>query len=339
MTDRLALTRDQVLAHRRRAGSLDRRMPAGATSLRRAAWAGLQDSMPRAAVLSIHARVANATPAIWEDPAFVQVWGPRFSSYVIPAQDRAVFTLGRLPDDAKRQREFQAVADKLERFLDGRRMTYSEAGHGLGVTPNSLRYGAPTGRILIRWDGARRPEIWTVPAPDVDPFEARLELARRYLHVIGPGTATSFEVWAGIRSPRGKAAFEALAGELVAVTTPIGDGWILASDQASFLAPPGDPALARLLPSGDTFYLLQGKDRDLLVPDAARRPALWTSRVWPGAVVIEGQVAGVWRRAGPTVTITTWRRLSASEREAVEREAESFPLPDLDGGVRVTWEG
>src|SRR6188508_3839486 len=118
VTDRLALTRDQVLAHRRRAGSLDKRMPAGANSLRRAAWAGLQDSMPRAAVLSIHARVANATPDIWEDSSLVQVWGPRFSAYVIPAKDRAPFTLGRMPDDARRQREFQAVADKLERFLD-----------------------------------------------------------------------------------------------------------------------------------------------------------------------------------------------------------------------------
>ena len=36
---------------RRRAGSLDERLPAGAKSLRRAAWAELQDSVPRAALL------------------------------------------------------------------------------------------------------------------------------------------------------------------------------------------------------------------------------------------------------------------------------------------------
>ena len=295
--------------------------------------------MPRAALLSIHARVENATPDSWEDPSLVQVWGPRFSAYVVAAEDRALFTLGRMPDDAKRKAFFQSVTDKLERFLDGRTMTYSEAGHGLGVSPNSLRYGAPTGRILIRWDGARRPVIWTVPAPDVDPFDARLELARRYLHVFGPATAASFESWAGIRSPRGRAVFEALAAELVAVETPAGDGWILASDEASFRAPPRDLAPARLLPSGDTFYLLQGKDRELLVPDVARRAELWTSRVWPGAVVVEGEVAGVWRRAGPTVTVSPWRRLSPGERAAVEREAASFPLPDLDVAIRVSWEG
>jgi hypothetical protein len=51
------LTRRQILAFRRRFGGLDERMPAGAKPLRGAAWAGLQDSMPRAALLSLHARV------------------------------------------------------------------------------------------------------------------------------------------------------------------------------------------------------------------------------------------------------------------------------------------
>ena len=58
-TTRLDLTRPQILAFRRQAGVLDERLPPGPRSLRRAAWAGLQDSMPRAALLSIHARVGG----------------------------------------------------------------------------------------------------------------------------------------------------------------------------------------------------------------------------------------------------------------------------------------
>ena len=58
-TPKLDLSRAQVLAHRRRAGALDERLPPGSSSLERAAWVGLQDSMPRAAVLSIHARVGG----------------------------------------------------------------------------------------------------------------------------------------------------------------------------------------------------------------------------------------------------------------------------------------
>ena len=90
MSSRLNLTRSQILAFRRNAGSLDERLPPGARSLRRAAWAGLQDSMPRAALLSIHARVEGAHPQIWDDPSLVQVWGPRFSVYVVPARSRAL---------------------------------------------------------------------------------------------------------------------------------------------------------------------------------------------------------------------------------------------------------
>src|SRR6476660_1523955 len=101
---RLDLTRAQILAFRRTVGALDTRLVSGAASLRRAAWAGLQDSMPRAALLSIHARVEGAQPDTWEDQTLIQVWGPRFRAYVIAADDRAVFTLGRLPDDAAGRR-------------------------------------------------------------------------------------------------------------------------------------------------------------------------------------------------------------------------------------------
>ena len=80
-----------------------------------------------------------------------------------------------------------------------------------------------------------------------------------------------------------------------------------------------------------------GADRELLVPDAARRAELWTSRVWPGALLVNGEIAGVWRRAGPDITIDTWRTLTASERHAVEAEAATMPLPDLKRPIRVRW--
>jgi hypothetical protein len=68
---RLGLTRPQILAFRRHAGVLDERIASGEGSLRRAAWAGLQDSMPRAALLSIHARVAGTEPSTRQDPSLV----------------------------------------------------------------------------------------------------------------------------------------------------------------------------------------------------------------------------------------------------------------------------
>ena len=87
----------------------------------------------------------------------------------------------------------------------------------------------------------------------------------------------------------------------------------------------------RLLPSGDAWFLLWGAARALLVPDAARRGELWTSRVWPGAILVGGEIAGVWRRASAAVSLSTWRTLSPAERDAVVAEAESLPLPDVAG--------
>jgi hypothetical protein len=295
--------------------------------------------MPRAAQLSIHARVADTRPAAWEDPSLVQVWGPRFSAYVVPALDHWVFSLGRLPDDRAGTRRAESLADRLEAYLEGRRMPYGLAGREIGVHPNELRYAATTGRVLLRWEGARQPIIWTVPRPEVDPEVARLELARRYLTVLGPGTGDGFGQWAGIRPPLARRIFDKLGSALTPVSTPIGDGWILASDEASFRTEPDPPAPARLLPSGDTYYLLQGRDRELLVSEAQLRPALWTPRVWPGALLVNGEIVGIWRRDQADVTIEPWRSLTPPERAVVEVEAASLPVPGLASGIRVSWVG
>jgi hypothetical protein len=332
----LELTRAQILAFRRRVGALDERLPRGARSLRRAAWAGLQDSMPRAALLSIHARVEGTRPSTWEDPSLVQVWGPRFSVFVVPARDHAIFTLARLPEESHGRLRAEEMAVQIHGFLRGRRMTDREVGKGLGVG-NWMRYATATGTLLIRWEGARAPVIWTVPRPEIEPLEARRELARRYLHVYGPTTPDAFATWAGIGAAEAGVAFDTLSRSLTAVRTPMGEAWILARDEVSFREMPGPPAAARLLPSGDAYYLLQGADRKLLVRDATQRASLWTSRVWPGAVLVSGEIVGTWRRAQAKLTIEPWRRLSRAVRSAVEAEAQSLPLPGVEGQIAVRW--
>ena len=335
---RLAVTRKQVLAFRRQVGALDERLPAGPRSLRRAAWAGLQDSMPRAALLSIHARVEGTGPSTWEDPSLVQLWGPHHHAYVVARRDLAVFSLGRLPDDLAGRELANDLAARLHGLLGVEVMTYGNAGHALGENANRLRYAAPTGTVLIRWDGARQPTIWTVPPPEVDPEEARLELVRRFLHIFGPATPEAFAEWSAIPAKRAHAAFVALGRSLTPVGTPIGDAWILTRDEPTFAVPPETVAPARLLPSGDTYFLLQGADRELLVADPDRRRELWTPRVWPGALLVEGEIVGVWRRAQATVAMQTWRRLSRAARYAVEAEAASLPLPGVEGQIVVRWD-
>jgi hypothetical protein len=335
---RLALSRAQILGFRRQVHALDERLALSARSLRLAAWAGLQDSVPRAALLSLHARVKAVQPATWEHASLAQLWGPRFCAYVVATQDVPVFSLGRLPRNTRAVARAQDTAARLHAFLKGRRMPFGEAGRGLGVPHNSLRYATQTGTVLLRWDGARQPVIWSIAPPDMESQQARLELLRRYLHVLGPGTAVGFAGWAGIPAAEGAADFAALAGELTPVRTPLGEAWILEQDEDMLRAPAKPAASARLLPSGDAYYLLRGTERTLLLADARQRAALWTSRVWPGALLVDGEIAGVWRRNAGKVSIAAWRRLSAAEHDAVEAEAASLPLPDLDGPVTVDWE-
>ncbi len=332
----LKVTRQQILAFRRRVGSLDERMPMGSKSLRRAAWAGLQDSMPRAALLSLHARVEEVESATWEHPSLAQLWGPRYQTYVVPKRDFALFSLGRLPENAKGRLRAEHLAEQLRAHLGRGRVTDREAGRALGLG-NEMRYAATTGTIAIRWAGARAPLVWTVPAPKIASADACRELARRYLHVFGPATAEGFARWAGISRRSATDAFASLEGSLLPVRSPLGDEWLLAADEPEIRAGETVAAPARLLTSGDAYFLLAGAERELLVPREELRERLWTSRVWPGALLVEGEIRGTWRRAQHTVRIETWTRFSRLAREAVEAEATALPLPGLDRQIEVVW--
>jgi Winged helix DNA-binding domain len=333
---RLKLTRQQILAFRRRVGGLEERMPKSSKSLRRAAWAGLQDSMPRAALHSLHARVEGVEPSTWEDPSLAQLWGPRYSTYVVAKRDFALFSLGRLPDDAKGRQRAERMAARVHAHLNGARATDREVASALKVG-YAIRYAATTGTVAIRWEGARAPTVWTVAAPEIDPADACRELARRYLHIFGPTTAEGFTRWAGISRRSAATAFASLEGSLLPVRSPLGDEWLLVDDEPAMRAAETAAAPARLLPSGDAYFLLQGAERELLVPRADQRERLWTSRVWPGALLVEGEIRGTWRRAQHTVRIDAWARLSRGTRDAIEAEAGALPLPAVDRPIEVVW--
>ena len=308
--------------------------------MRRAAWAGLQDSVPRAAVLALHARVDGIQPDDWEHPSLAQLWGPRFSVFVVARRDLPVSSLGTLPDDARRRGRAVDLADQLEALLDGEAPTYSWAGRALGVHPNSLRYAGATGRVRIRWDGARQPTIWTVPPPVIDALDARRELARRWLHVAGPSTPASFGVGGhpatgrpgDVRRARAGACARWHAGGRGVDPRRRHRGRSVKRRRRSRLA----PAPARILPSGDPYLL--AADRELLVPDDANRRELWP----PGTACPVGSWSTgsrrTWRRAGGRMRVRPWRRLARRQRLAVTTEAASLPLPGLKGAIHVDWD-
>ena len=85
-----------------------------------------------------------------------------------------------------------------------------------------------------------------------------------------------------------------------------------------------DGGVVRLLGSHDPY--LQLRDRELLVAERAKQKDLWRTLGRPGAVVLDGEVAGTWRprTAGGalTVTVEPWSTLPRRARAAVQVEAE-----------------
>jgi hypothetical protein len=335
----LLLSRSQILRYRQVVGSLDVRPPFDAVSIRTAAWAGLQDSVPRAALLSIHARVSGAASAAWEDPSLVQFWGPRYSAYVAASADLAVFTLGRLARDTRGLARARETAARMRSALGRRSLPYGDVGRSMGVSPNSLRYAAPTGTVVMRWDGARQPTIRMVRQPEIEPESARVELVRRFLRIFGPGTVVSYAKWAGVSMADAIVSWRSLEPSLTGVQTPLGEAWILAQDETAFTSKRASCLGARLLPSGDAYWLLWGADRALLVPTPKHRALLWTTRVWPGALLLDGEIVGVWRRADAEVSVETWRRLTRTECETVEAEVRSLPLAGVKGPLTLRLSG
>src|SRR5215208_1228080 len=96
---------------RARATHLDEKLPAG--SFARAAWGGLQDSVPRGGVIALHARVEGTTPESWEDPSLAQIWFRGGADYIVPRADVGVFTLGSFPRDKVRGDQLQRLADEI----------------------------------------------------------------------------------------------------------------------------------------------------------------------------------------------------------------------------------
>jgi hypothetical protein len=155
--------------------------------------------------------------------------------------------------------------------------------------------------------------------PAADPLAApeRLQVIRAYLRLLGPASAKDVAAFLDAPVAEVKAHWPA---EAVAVDVDGRRAWVMpGSDPAEV---PGD--LVRLL--GPFDLLLQGRDRDVLVPEPARRKALWPVLGRPGAVLVGTDVVGTWRpRASGrrlAVRLDLWRPLGRRVRLLVQQEAE-----------------
>ena len=336
-----SITRENVLAFRQRATYLHTRLPRG--RLVEAAFAGLQDSAPRSAVLALHARVKDVSPSAWKDPRFAQVWGPRGAVYVVPSHDVALFTLGRSPRNPVLRSAVRAAAEKAKRAFRARQAPRARvlSDRAAGVNFRELRIASMTGAVRIEWDGART--SWRLVEPPTEaPESARLELARRFLRSVGPSTPKEFAWWTGGwagsfgSATKGELSdaeqtFRSLEKELTEVELGGLKRRVLRSD-ISRLERAAPVETVRLLPPGDPY--LASADRALIVPQPRLRSELWPKSVWPGALMVNGEILGTWRRQVGRVTVRAWRPLEPEVKEAVEEEVSRMPIESARKEVR-----
>jgi Winged helix DNA-binding domain len=153
------------------------------------------------------------------------------------------------------------------------------------------------------------------PAPDPMAAPESLQPIRNYLRFLGP--ATPNDVAAFLDSPVAEIKAH-WPQDAVEVSVDGRQSWIL-GDVGDI-----DHSLLRLLGGFDLF--LQGKDRDLIVPDTSKHKELWPILGRPGAVLSGSEIVGTWRPKTAdkqfTLRLKPWTSLSKPDRKRLELEAE-----------------
>ena len=309
----LRSTRDQAVCYRLHVNHLVDRLPVD--SYEEAAYAGLQDTAPRDALLGLHARLEGCRPADWEHPSLIQTYSPRAAVYVLPKKDFGVFTLGRLPLDPDAVRRIDDLADQVCRRLNGR-----EVRVGLGD-----RTACGSGRIAVRWTTS---SLWIreVPRPDVDVDEARRALCRRHVHNFGPTSPKAFAWWSGLAPADALSVWNSIRSDLLEVDFEGAPAWILKSDEQSLRAVT-PPRGTRLLVASD--LRLFGRDRDArFIAPGLRSLTPAADSFHPNGLVADGKIIGAWGRKGGHVDVILTEPLSPRQQDELAAEISTLPIAE-----------
>lgn len=355
----LELAWPQVHAFRLQRHHLDGRAPKKDLARVVGDIGGAQAQVMSAAELQIAVRarctVADVRDALWKDRSLVKTWLMRGTLHVTRSADLPVFVgaMGRHWVSQMRpswlkymqvtEKEFWTICDEIGAALDGTPLTREEliARVGRGRSEHvrqvlksgwggMLKPAARNGLLCFGPNRGQsvtfvRPESWLPSWRTVDPEEAIVEMARRYLRIYGPATKLDFARWWGAWPGVANAAWKGLAKELVAVSLEGTRADLLAED-VPVIRRAKLGGSVRLLPLFDP-YLMGYARRDHLVDRtfAAKvsRTAGWISAV----VLVDGRVAATWTHVLSNstlrITVEPFRKLAPPVVSGIrERAAE-----------------
>jgi hypothetical protein len=144
-------------------------------------------------------------------------------------------------------------------------------------------------------------------------------LVQRYLAAFGPASVMDVQAWSGLTRLR-----EVVDRLRPGLRTFRDENGTELFDLPSAPRPdPGTPAPVRLVAEYDNL-LLAHADRSRVISDDGRKRMFSPPNVYPGAVLIDGLVAGIWRiglsAREAIVKVAPFRKISSQERDAISDE-------------------
>ncbi len=251
--------------------------------------------------------------------------------------------------------DFDALAAVGRALVDSEPMTFSQLGQALAARwpdhpPAALAQGVRALVPLVQvppravWGRAGQSlhtsaERWlgqpVQPVREAPPAELA-RLVTRYLGAFGPATVRDVAAWSGLTGLR--AVMEQLRPSLVTFRDENGAELF---DLPLAPRPGGDvPVPVRLAAEFDNL-LLSHADRSRVVSAENLKRFYGINGVFPGSVLIDGFVAGMWRlaRSRRAATLTIELFGSVRDRNSLVDEAErmlAFCAPGLSHDIRFT---
>lgn len=230
------------------------------------------------------------------------------------------------------------VSSLVSKRVPAKLLTWCEPCKADHVPDGTFRAAGRQAEALIGADPRSGATVMT-PPPAVkqiaveDPARAMVET---YFRINGPTSRAQYRDWAGAGTAAVASLWKQCSDNLIRVQV---DG--KASDapesvvDALATAAPAEGAV--LVPPNDPY--LRQVDRTLLVADKERRQQIWRALSPPGAVLIDGDVAGTWRyrRAEHRITVTAFDTVTAAARTNIEASAKAI-ASIVDDDLDVRWQ-
>ena len=320
---------------------------------------GIQAQVMSAAELALWTRRRatrreDVQAALWERRDLVKTTSMRMTLHLLPARDfqmyiaamkassmaslyRLLKRIGAGPGhvDTMIRVVMDALADGPKTQQDLIARAKAKASRGMrvwlkyawsamrpAILEGLICYGRPSGAeaTFVRVDQ------WLPGQKTVDPADARVELAKRFLGAFGPATHRDFSKWSGLNTGETRPVFERLAGLVEPVSVDGEQAFILSRDR-DVLADAAIDRRPRLLPAFDTFLLAHARKDHLVEPRFYKR--VYRNQGWLSPVVIvSGRIVAVWfleeRAKSFVVDLQPFQTLDAKIRRGIAQEAEAL---------------